>query len=103
MPDDKAIAEEAGALCKVLLEPIDLLFPPKKAASQLRMVPGARRHRHVQAASLFCERAPETVQKHAVRKLPSGNDLTDSRYRNWSNQAVLVERQYFFDLVCRRR
>jgi hypothetical protein len=28
--------------------------------------------------------------------------MTDSRYRNWSNQAVLVERRYFFDVVCRR-
>ena len=54
------------------------------------------------AASLFCERHPEKVQKHAIRKLPSGNYLTDSRYRNWSNQAVLVERQYFLDVVCRR-
>ncbi len=54
------------------------------------------------AASLFCERAPENVQKDAVRKLPSGNYVTDSRYRNWSNQAVLVERQYFVDVVCRR-
>ncbi len=54
------------------------------------------------AASVFCERDPEEVQKHAIRKLPSGNFLTDSRYRNWSNQAVLVERQYFLDVVCRR-
>ncbi len=53
-------------------------------------------------ASVFCERAPETVQTAAIRKLPSGNYLMDSRYRNWSNQAVLVERQYFLDFICRR-
>ncbi len=54
------------------------------------------------AAAVYCERSPEQVQKHAMRKLPSGNFLTDSRYRNWSNQSVLVERHYFLDVVCRR-
>jgi hypothetical protein len=54
------------------------------------------------AASIFCERHPEEAQPNAVRRLPSGNFLTDSRYRNWSNQAVLVERRFFLDVVCRR-
>ena len=54
------------------------------------------------AASLYCEREPEKVQPKAVRKLPSGNYLTCSSYRSWTNQAVLVERQYFFDVICRR-
>ncbi len=87
-----------------LLEPIARSLDPKRAApfSQLRMFLEHGSIDKFRAASLFCERDPETVQKHAVRKLPSGNYLTDSRYRNWSNQAVLVERQYFFDVVCRR-
>ena len=86
-----------------LVEPDSLVLP--KQASLL----GERRmfleHGSIdkfRAASLFCERDPETVQKDAVRKLPSGNYMTDLRYRNWSNQAVLVERRYFFDVVCRR-
>ena len=33
---------------------------------------------------------------------PAATTCTDSRYRNWSNQAVLVERQYLFDVVCHR-
>jgi hypothetical protein len=87
-----------------LLEPISPSLAPKKAASfsQLRMFLEHGGIDKFRAASLFCERDPEAVQKQAVRKLPSSNYLTDSRYRNWSNQAVLVERQYFLDVVCRR-
>ncbi len=87
-----------------LVEPIAPALAPKQAAlfSQLRMFLEHGSIDKFRAASLFCERDPETVQKDAVRKLPSGNYMTDSRYRNWSNQAVLVERQYFFDVVCRR-
>jgi hypothetical protein len=54
------------------------------------------------ARSMYIERYPERVERNAVRKLSSGNYVTDSRYRNWSNQAVLVERQYFLDVICRR-
>ena len=87
-----------------LVEPISPSLASKKAAplSQLRMFLEHGSIDKFRASSLFCERDPETVQKDAVRKLPSGNYATDSRYRNWSNQAVLVERQYFFDVVCRR-
>jgi len=87
-----------------LSEPISPSLAPKKAApfSQLRMFLEHGGIDKFRAASLFCERDPEKVQKDAVRKLPSGNYLTDSRYRNWSNQAVLVQRQYFVDVVCRR-
>ena len=87
-----------------LVQPIAPGLAPKQAApfSQLRMFLEHGSIDKFRAASLFCERDPETVQKDAVRKLPSGNYMTDSRYRNWSNQAVLVERRYFFDVVCRR-
>ena len=87
-----------------LVEPISPSLASKKAApfSQLRMFLEHGSIDKFRASSLFCERDPEKVQKDAVRKLPSGNYATDSRYRNWSNQAVLVERQYFFDVVCRR-
>lgn len=53
-------------------------------------------------ASIFAEKHPDDVQPHAVKKLPSGNYLTDSRFRNWSNQSVLVERDFFLDVVCKR-
>lgn len=87
-----------------LVQPVAPGLAPKQAApfSQLRMFLEHGSIDKFRAASLFCERDPETVQKAAVRKLPSGNYMTDSRYRNWSNQAVLVERRYFFDVVCRR-
>ena len=87
-----------------LREPIAPSLAPKKAApfSRLRMFLEHGGIDKFRAASLFCEREPENVQKQAVRKLPSGNYLTDSRFRNWSNQAVLVERRYFFDVICRR-
>ncbi len=54
------------------------------------------------ANSMFCERHPDEAQPNAVQKLPSGNYLTTSRYRTWGNQAVLVERRYFLDVICRR-
>ena len=87
-----------------LVRPIAPGLAPKQGApfSQLRMFLEHGSIDKFRAGSLFCERDPETVQKDAVRKLPSGNYMTDSRYRNWSNQAVLVERRYFFDVVCRR-
>ncbi len=87
-----------------LVEPVSSRLAPKKAApfSRLRMFLEHGSIDKFRASSLFCERNPEQVKKDAVRKLPSGNYLTDSRYRNWGNQAVLVERQYFFDVVCRR-
>jgi hypothetical protein len=87
-----------------LLEPVGPSLAARRAAplSKLRMFLEHGGINKFRAASLFCERTPETVQSHAVRKLPSGNYLTDSRYRSWSNQAVLVERQYFLDVVCRR-
>ncbi len=52
-------------------------------------------------AAIYVEMAPEKAQPGAVRKLPSGNYLTDSRFRNWSNQAVLVERDFFLNTICR--
>ncbi len=54
------------------------------------------------STAIYVERNPQDVQPKAVRKLPSGNYLTDSRYRNWSNQSVLVERKFFLDVICRR-
>ena len=87
-----------------LSDPIAPSLAPRKSGpfSKLKMFLEHGNISKFRAASVYCEREPEKVQKGAVRKLPSGNFLTDSRYRNWSNQAVLVERQYFLDVVCRR-
>ena len=87
-----------------LIDPVSPSLTAKKPApfSQMRMFLEHGSIDKFRAASLFCEREPEKVQPRAVRKLPSGNYLTYSSYRSWSNQAVLVERQYFFDVICRR-
>ena len=52
--------------------------------------------------AIYVEKSPEKAQPRAVRKLPSGNYLTDLRFRNWSNQSVLVEREFFLNTICRR-
>lgn len=85
----------------------DPLYPgiePRKAGavSKLRMFLEHGSIDKFRAASIYCERNPETAQPCAVRKLASGNFATDSGFRNWGNQAVLVERRYFLDVVCRR-
>ncbi len=54
------------------------------------------------ATALFIEEHPELAHPAAIRRLPSGNYATTSRYRKWSNQSVLVERRFFLDVVCRR-
>jgi hypothetical protein len=54
------------------------------------------------ASAIYVEQRPEMAQPAAISKLPSGNYLTTSQFRNWSNQAVLVERSFFLDVVCRR-
>ena len=51
---------------------------------------------------VYVEKSPQTVQPKAIRRLPSGSFLTSSRYRNWGNRAVLVQRSFFLDVVCRR-
>lgn len=53
-------------------------------------------------AAVFVERDPEIAYPMAWRKLASGNYVTSSRHRNWSNQAVLFDRRFFLDVVCRR-
>jgi hypothetical protein len=52
--------------------------------------------------AIYVEKSPEKAQPRAIRKLPSGNYLTDSRFRNWSNQSLLVERDFFLNTICRR-
>jgi hypothetical protein len=85
-------------------EPILPGLVPKKtgAFAKLRMFLEHGSIDKFRSGAILCERAPEQAQPGAVRKLPSGNYLTDSRYRNWGNQAVLVERRFFLDVVCRR-
>lgn len=53
-------------------------------------------------AAFFIERDPDIVHPKAIRRLPSGNFATTSRYRKWSNQSLLVERRFFLDVICAR-
>lgn len=53
-------------------------------------------------AAISIEKEPEKAQPKAVRKLPSGNYLTDSRFANWTNQSLLVDREFFLNTICRR-
>jgi len=52
--------------------------------------------------AVYVEAAPERRFPHAWRRLPSGNLVTTSRYRNWSNQAVLVRRDFLLNVVLAR-
>jgi hypothetical protein len=52
--------------------------------------------------AVYVETAPERRFPQAWRRLPSGNLVTSSRYRNWSNQAVLVRRDFLLNVVLRR-
>jgi hypothetical protein len=90
--------------CFEVHDPIIAELKPSKPTlySKLRMMAKHGNLDKFRAIAIYIERFPERVHGDAVRKLPSGNYLTDSRYRNWSNQAVLVDRQYFLDVICRR-
>lgn len=52
--------------------------------------------------SYVVERHPEQRHPQAIRKLSSGNYMTTSRYQKWSNQSVLVEKDFFTNVICRR-
>jgi hypothetical protein len=52
--------------------------------------------------AVYVEAAPERRFPRAWRRLPSGNLVTSSRYRQWSNQAVLVRRDFLLDVVLER-
>jgi hypothetical protein len=52
--------------------------------------------------AIYVEAAPERRFPQAWRRLPSGNLVTSSRYRNWSNQAVLVRRDFLVEVVLKR-
>lgn len=78
---------------------------PRQAAPRLRRLGMRLRHGRLdkfRGRALYVEKAPHIAQPEAIRRLPSGNFLTDSRFQNWSNQALLVERSFFLDVICRR-
>jgi len=86
------------------VDPIAPEVAPRAAslATRLRMLVEYGNPDKFRSASAFLEREPEKVQPKAVTRLPSGNFVTDSRYRNWTNQALLVERRFFLDVICGR-
>ena len=52
--------------------------------------------------AIMFEKDPEIAQPEAIQKLPSGNYITDSRYCNWTNQSLLVNREFFLNVICQR-
>jgi hypothetical protein len=90
--------------CFPVLDPVssEIAPQPLPLRSRLRMYLKHGRLDKFRGCAVFTERHPDVAQPGAIRKLPSGNYVMDSRYLNWSNQAVLVERSFFFDVVCRR-
>jgi hypothetical protein len=90
--------------CFPVREPLTSKIAPQALplASRLGMY---LKHGHLgkfRAGAIYAEKHPEQAQPAAITRLPSGNFLTQSRFRNWSNQAVLVERSFFLDVICRR-
>ncbi len=90
--------------CFPVHEPINADIARQKLplGSRLEMLAAHGYVAKFRAGAIYAEQAPEKAQPHAIRKLASGNYLTDSRFRNWSNQAVLVEKDFFLNVICRR-
>ncbi len=84
--------------------PLHADIPPSRPSWRERL---AMRRRHLTlerflGKAVYLEAAPEERFPHAWRRLPSGNLLTTSRYRPWSNQAVVVRREFLLDVVLAR-
>jgi len=85
-------------------EPLTPDFRPQSAGWWDRL---AMRRKHLTlerfiGKAIYVEARPERRFPRAWRRLPSGNLVTTSRYRQWSNQAVLVERKFLLDVVLPR-
>lgn len=84
--------------------PLDPGIAPSRPSWWDRLVM-RRRHLTLErflGKAVYVETAPEERFPHAWRRLPSGNLVTTSRYRHWSNQAVLVRRDFLLDVVLAR-
>lgn len=92
------------ARCFPIHDPVNPKIKPQKppAASRMSMLLAHGYLSKFRGAAIYAEKEPEKAQPRAVRRLPSGNYVTDSRFRNWSNQSVLVERDFFLNTICRR-
>jgi hypothetical protein len=92
------------AKCFPIIDPINPNISPCKPSvtSKISMLMAHGYLSKFYGSAIYIEKNPEKVQPRAIRKLPSGNYITDSRFRNWSNQSVLVERDYFLNTICRR-
>jgi hypothetical protein len=92
------------ARCLPVIDPINPEQAPSEPsiASRFSMLMAHGYFSKFYGAAIYFEKSPEIAQPRAIRKLPSGNYVTDSRFRNWSNQSVLVERDYFLNTICRR-
>ncbi len=92
------------ARCFPIHDPVSPEMHPQKPSlsSRLSMLFAHGYLSKFRGGAIGVEKAPEKAQPKAVRKLASGNYVTDSRFANWSNQAVLFERDFFLNTICRR-
>jgi len=56
----------------------------------------------LRGAALYAEQDPVAAQPKALRRSETGNFLSDSRFLNWTNQSILVERRFFLDVMMQR-
>jgi hypothetical protein len=69
--------------------------------ARLRMLAEHGYFSKFRGTAIYAEKHPERAQPKAIKRLASGNYLTDSRFRNWTNQSLLVERDFFIKTICR--
>lgn len=53
----------------------------------------------MQGRAAYLEDAPERLFPRAWQRLPSGNLLSDSWYLNWTNQSILVKRDWCLNVL----
>ena len=75
--------------------------PPRWHAFLRRLLrPG--KARSLKASAVYGETNPHLRQPGAVARSENGNWRTDSRFINWSNQSVLVERRWLDETILQR-
>lgn len=77
-------------------------LPEKQRAHAGRQRLGAwLRYRpwQLRATAIYVEEDPVAAQPRALRWSPRGNILTDSRYHAWTDQSVIVRRDWFLSVM----
>lgn len=79
-------SDDERELTKDLARGVRSVFRPLKASQ-------------MQGRSVYVDDAPEQRFPSAWQRLPSGNFLSDSWYLNWTNQSVLIRRDWCLDVL----